>query len=83
MAAYSVKGEFSDFAGTIDTEFVPNPYFSIISGRSKPFAIGMYRESPACARVSRPGIGQSPAGLGIPPVQHAAAVEDHESDTIG
>ncbi len=76
-AAHGVKCEFSDFAGAIDTELVPNPYFSIVSGRSKPFAIGMYRESPACARMSRPGIGQSPAGLGIPPMQHAAAVDDH------
>jgi hypothetical protein len=77
MAAYGVKGEFSDFASTIDTEFVPDPYFSVISGRSKPFTIGMYRESPAGALMGRPGIGQSPAGLGIPPVQHAAAIDDH------
>ena len=59
LTTYGVKGEFSDFAGTIDTEFIPNPYFSIVTGRSKPFAIGMYRKPPAGARMGRPGIRSS------------------------
>ena len=40
-AAYGVKSEISDLASAINTEFVPNLYFPIVSGRSKPFAIGM------------------------------------------
>lgn len=80
---HAVEGTSTDFTSAIDTERVPEPDLAVIAGGGKPLAIRMDGQAPGGSLVGRPELGQSAAGLCIPPVQHSAAVNDRQGHAVG